>query len=220
MNEPNYFVVESGFDRELIRTAAAEWPDDSAPWVRYDTALELKDALNVRIPTACLQLLQRMLTLPIANWLNIGDWITADTSFHGAGLHSMPPGGFLSTHLDADVPEKLGLERRANAILFLNDPWLPEWAGQFVLRWDDFRRSESVLPEAGKIVVFETTDHSYHEVLPVTGPEVRKTLAVYWWGKPRPKRPRAKFVALPGENDPAKELLRRQRVAHANETAA
>ena len=125
-----------------------------------------------------------------------------DISRHGAGLHMLPVGGFLDPHLDCDRHPSTGYRRAQNAILFLDD-FLPEWGGDLHLYDPDLSGNGTrITPKAGRVVVFDCGDESYHGVPgPVCGPIPRRSLAVYWWEPVdwTPKRPRAQFVALANE---------------------
>ena len=97
----------------------------------------------------------------------------------------MRPGDYLRMHLDADRHPLTGLERRANAILFLTG----DCGGPLILG------ESPVQPTPGRLVLFETTDESWHGVPgPITG--ARLSLSSYWWGLPRgaAKRGRAEFA--------------------------
>lgn len=199
---------------ELIRRASAEFPPwDWGGWeADYDSPLEKKRACAAadRIPPACWEALGRMALLPV------GAGLVPDLSLWGGGLHAMTAGGFLGTHLDADVSPRLKLERRVNAVLFL-DAWEAHWGGEFQL-WLQDRSGvlRSVAPDFGRLVVFGTGDHTPHGVAELTCPPgvVRRTLALFWYGPPRPgsgKRRRALFLPAAGENDARKDALREER---------
>lgn len=133
-------------------------------------------------------------------------------------LHMMPNDGLLDLHLDCDVHPRTKHRRAVNAILFLNDGWNPDWLGQLEF-WDPIDGLiAAITPAFNRLVVFETNEFSYHGVpRPMRAPEGvwRKSMAVYWWLPPdgkEPKRPRAQFVALPGEPiDEEKARWRQQR---------
>jgi hypothetical protein len=77
-------------------------------------------------------------------------------------MHDMGAGDHLDVHLDASHHPKTGLERRANAILFLSEEWLPGWGGAFHLYGGGV--TDKVVPHFGDLLVFETTDDSLHGV--------------------------------------------------------
>ena len=133
-----------------------------------------------------------------------------DPHFHGGGLHQIPRGGRLSIHADFSRHKSLGLERRVNALLYLNPGWDPAWGGQLQL-WDPgmTRCVERIDPLFNRLAVFSTTATSYHgHPDPLDCPEglTRKSMAFYYYTKERPG-PDAPHGTLwqrrPGSDDPA-----------------
>jgi hypothetical protein len=212
----NLRVMDGVFDPQLVRAAAAAWPEDSPAWHVYDSPLERKRALNVwaEMGEPCRALLRELLAFPA--WEPLGlDRLQPDTTLWGAGLHELPDGGHLDVHLDSDRHRLCGYERRANAILFLNE-WWPAARGGTLEFWNTGLSwcEASIVPRFNRLVLFEVTDTSYHgNPNPVRSEEPRRTLAAYWWGLPRGegKRSRASFVGINGEADPNKEAMRRER---------
>jgi Rps23 Pro-64 3,4-dihydroxylase Tpa1-like proline 4-hydroxylase len=197
-----------------------DWPEADHPsWVSYDSPLEKKRAFNdlQEMPIGCQQGLFNLLAFSVESKLGIVNARMPDGLFYGAGCHEMGPDGFLDLHLDSDRHPYYGLERRANAILFLSD-WKPGWGGELEL-WEEHRNEPTIriLPRKERLVVFECTDKSFHRVAKVTCPEgvTRRSLAVYWWGhatRPEVKRHRALFLPIIGEvHDPFKSKLREER---------
>ena len=58
-----------------------------------------------------------------------------DPYFTGGGLHETKSGGFLGVHSDFRLNKKLNIERRLNAIIYLNEDWKEEYGGNLEL-WD------------------------------------------------------------------------------------
>lgn len=165
------------------------------------------------IPQPCRLLFGRMATL---QW-SVLQGLIPDLSLWGGGLHCMGRGDKLDLHLDADRHPRLALERRANAILFVG-VWIEAWGGQLELWNKDLTGSEKqIAPVQGRLVIFETSDVSYHAVSqPLACPDgtLRRSLALYWFGAPRgpSRRPRATFMAPASEPaDPVKDQLRKLR---------
>ncbi len=191
-------IIDDWAPPEIVRQVAAEWPNDAAPWVQYDTADQHKRTLGCRrdagrqvlsdwpaIPAACQKLLARLLVLDVGVLLCIEGRLVPDTLLWGAGLCEMRTGDYLGEHLDADRHPLTGLERRANGILFLTGGC----GGPLLLG------GKAIMPEPGRLVLFATDEESWHSVPgPITAP--RRSLAVYWWGQPRgaAKRTRAQFA--------------------------
>lgn len=191
-----------------------EWPDANSPdWVSYSTPLERKRSLCKwsSLPAGCRQLLSELSLLPVGSLFAMSKLLVPDTSLWGAGANEMQAGGFLDLHLDADRHRWLALERRANAVLFL-DAWRPEWGGTLELwTYDQTGPEVSVQPAAGRLVLFEPS--TPHRVTPLTCPPgvLRRTLSVFWYSACTgpSQRPRANFLPLPGEPpDQGKDQLR------------
>lgn len=181
-----------------------------ANWLAYESPGERKQTLRDDIPAAHLEAI---------HWLNelcpLG--LVPDKTLHGAGLHMLMPGGFLDPHLDCDVHPVTGYRRAQNAILFLDD-FSTDWGGDLYLYDPDLSGwAKRITPKAGRMVVFDCDDKSYHGVPgPVCGPIPRRSIAVYWWepGQWTAKRPRAQFVALANETpNPEKDKWRLARSA-------
>ena len=206
-----YRIIEDLFSRRELRRMSVDWPWQSCGgWLRYDSPGELKMAMRDGLPDA------------LREGLTVLDSICPfkfkqDPTRHGAGAHMLPIGGFLDPHLDCDVHPKTGYRRAQNAILFLDD-FLPAWGGDLFLYAPDLSgQAKRITPKAGRVVVFDCDDKSYHGVPgPICGPIPRRSLAVYWW-EPMPaewvpKRKRAQFVAMATDEPNAeKDLWRRQR---------
>lgn len=118
-----------------------------------------------------------------------------DVLFEGGGLHQILPGGFLKIHADFNKHPVWHLDRRLNAILFLNREWCEGYGGHFEL-WDAEMRTcrKKVLPVFNRLVVFSTTDTSYHghpDPLRCPAPMTRKSIATYYYSNGRPDDDRA-----------------------------
>jgi hypothetical protein len=191
-------VIDDWAEPELVRAAEAEWPRNDWPfWHRYDCGkLATKDPL--RFPPACAELIRRLLCLPVSELMALDDTF-ADWNCHGAGLHASPPGARLGVHLDSDHHPATNWRRAANAVLYVNRAWDERWGGEFELWNADGRYCvERIEPRFNRLVLFEPSDVAYHAVAPVRGPEMRKTLTVFFWKHARlgdcGQRPRARFL--------------------------
>ncbi|MBI1393692.1 MAG: 2OG-Fe(II) oxygenase [Alphaproteobacteria bacterium] len=111
--------------------------------------------------------------------------LIADPYFMGGGFHETQTGGHLGVHVDFNCHKKLGLERRVNLIIYLNEDWQEGYGGQLEL-WDRSmtRCVQSIVPIANRAVVFSTSDISYHgHVNPVAEPtgRSRRSIALYFY---------------------------------------
>jgi hypothetical protein len=110
--------------------------------------------------------------------------LLADEQLVGGGMHITGPGGRLDVHVDFNYIPDRRLHRRLNLLLYLNSAWQEGWGGQFQL-WDkDVERCEaSFAPILSRCVIFETSEISYHGVLPVSADarSPRKSFATYYY---------------------------------------
>ena len=117
--------------------------------------------------------------------------IIPDPHYRGSGIHQTISGGFLNIHADFNRYERYELHRRVNILLYLNPDWKEEYGGHLEL-WSKDMNSCMVrsLPVLGRMTIFSSTDFSYHgHPEPLTAPEdrSRRSLAMYYYTRTRPK---------------------------------
>jgi Rps23 Pro-64 3,4-dihydroxylase Tpa1-like proline 4-hydroxylase len=108
-----------------------------------------------------------------------------DPHLKGGGIHYTKRGGKLGVHRDFNFYPRLKLYRRLNIIIFLNKDWDDRWEGHLEL-WDkDLKnRVKKVAPKFNRVVIFETSNISYHgHPVPLNTPDdiARKSLALYYY---------------------------------------
>jgi hypothetical protein len=143
-----------------------------------------------------------------------------DPYFLGGGLHEIANGGHLSVHADFNHHKPLGVERRINLLIYLNDDWREEYGGQLEL-WDRGMEAccKSIIPIRNRCVIFNTTSTSYHgNPQPVNTPDgrSRKSIALYyytatWTGTRRSHT--TQFKVRPGSADQTDWTVRRSELA-------
>ena len=117
--------------------------------------------------------------------------LISDPYFTGGGRNCILPGGVLDIHADGNWHDEMGVHRRLNAILYLNENWDENWGGHFEL-WDKELTGcvKSVSPLANRLLIFETHDFTYHgHPNPLGCPDgnSRKSLIFYYYtAEPRP----------------------------------
>lgn len=121
----------------------------------------------------------------------IQETLISDPYFVGGGLHEIKRGGLLKIHADFNKHPILKLDRRINALVYLNKNWKEEYGGHFEL-WDKSMTQceKKILPEFNTLAIFSTTSSSYHgHPNPLNCPEdrSRKSLALYYYSNGRPK---------------------------------
>lgn len=116
--------------------------------------------------------------------------IIPDPHFRGSGIHQTLSGGFLNIHADFNRYERYGLHRRVNILLYLNPDWEESYGGHLELWSKDMKKCMvRVKPDIGKLVVFSSTDFSYHgHPKPLNCPKnrSRRSLALYYYTRTRP----------------------------------
>ena len=114
-----------------------------------------------------------------------------DPYFSGGGLNVTVSGGLLDVHVDGNYHDASGLNRRVNAILYLNPRWEKNWGWEFGI-YDN--KGEVCLKEVeplyNRLVIFDTHDFSFHGLPnPLNFPEgeARRSIILYYYTKePRP----------------------------------
>lgn len=116
--------------------------------------------------------------------------LVADPTLQGGGIHQIGTGGFLKMHTDFNWHGGLKLHRRLNALLYLNRDWDPAWNGQLELWTNDMsRQGQKIDPIFNRLVIFSTTDSSYHghpEPLACPDDVTRNSIALYYYSAERP----------------------------------
>lgn len=115
--------------------------------------------------------------------------LVADDELVGGGIHLMTSGSHLDVHVDFDRIAERGLYRRLNLLLFLNEGWDDAWGGELEL-WDERvkHRHHAFAPRLNRLVLFETSDHSFHGVRRVRTPKgvTRGSFATYYYTREAP----------------------------------
>ena len=115
-----------------------------------------------------------------------------DPQHDGGGIHMTANKGKLNIHSDYNAKGGVALDRRVNFFLFLNPNWKDEYGGHLELWNKELNKCGArIRPDLGRIVVFSTTDFTYHgHPHPLTAPDrrVRRSIALYYYTNGRPKK--------------------------------
>lgn len=110
-----------------------------------------------------------------------------DPYFTGGGLNVTKKGGLLDVHVDGNYHDATGLNRRINALLFLNKNWKPSWKGEFALYDKNGDKClKKIEPIFNRLLVFDTHDKSWHGLPdPINFPEdvPRRSILLYYYTK-------------------------------------
>ena len=141
-----------------------------------------------------------------------------DPYFEGGGLHETKRGGHLGVHADFNIHDRLGLERRLNLLIYLNEDWADEFGGQLELWNKDMSDcAVRVKPVFGRAVIFNTALDSFHghpDPLACPADRSRRSIATYYYTAAEqgiallPKRT-TNFRSRPGSDDPRDWQIRR-----------
>jgi Rps23 Pro-64 3,4-dihydroxylase Tpa1-like proline 4-hydroxylase len=191
-----HVVFDDFFDPLLIERVLEEFPKpDAIPWQSFNNPHEIKlasDRESTFGPATRLLMyhLNSITFLEFLSRVTGIDNLIPDPGFDGGGLHQIVRGGKLGVHADFNKHPQYGLDRRLNLLLYLNKNWREEYGGHLQL-WDrDMTRCEAkVLPVFNRVMVFGTTDFTYHgHPDPLQCPEgvTRRSLALYYFSNGRP----------------------------------
>lgn len=189
-------VLDNVLDDAVIASLVDEFPDVQDPCWRYhrgENSDKLACGEESRLGTVSRQLIWEMNSVRFLGFLEALtgiEGLVPDPWLFGAGLHQIPRGGFLNIHADFNFHPVWKLDRRINVILYLNSDWKEEYGGHLEL-WDRSMQSciRRVLPVANRLVVFQTSDFSYHgHPHPLRCPEgqTRKSISLYYYSNGRP----------------------------------
>ena len=141
-----------------------------------------------------------------------------DPHFEGGGLHETKRGGHLGVHADFNVHERLGLERRLNLLIYLNEDWDDDYGGSLELWNRDMSDcAVKVKPIFGRAVIFNPALDSFHghpDPLSCPPERSRRSIATYYYTAVEggagllPKRT-TNFRPRPGSGDQRDWQIRR-----------
>ena len=200
-DEPyRHIVIDDFLDERLAQLCLENFPaiGDGSWSYAHDADIEVKYrstwTSEFDIPEGILDAIRIMNSSIFLNAMaeRIGiKKILPDPYFTGGGLNVTMPGGLLDVHVDGNYHDATGLNRRLNAIVYLNPGWQPEWGGEFgVYDSEGTVCLKKIPPLFNRLVIFDTHDFSFHGLPdPVSFPEgtSRKSIILYYYTKePRP----------------------------------
>ncbi len=206
-----HVVIDDFLPAELARDVARRIVGPAEHWVRRqrDTAVKRGNPDETSMDPAVQALLYKLNSGAFVHFLEALTGIERlipDPHLRGGGIHLIERGGFLKIHADFNVHFDLGLDRRLNVLLYLNEDWDEDWGGHLEL-WDRAMKRcvRKIAPLLNRCVVFSTTSTSYHghpEPLAAPAGRSRKSLALYYYtaGRPAEERhaPHSTLYQVPG----------------------
>jgi Rps23 Pro-64 3,4-dihydroxylase Tpa1-like proline 4-hydroxylase len=181
------------FNREFLIQVAAEFPDLAINADRiFNNHHEKKHVTfgESKLSDSAKTLVRFCNSEPFLLWLTEltgNENLMPDPYLIGGGYHEIKTGGKLGIHVDFDKHGTWGANRRINVLIYLNENWQPEWGGGIKLYDTNLDEKVCVNPELGNVVIFSTTDKSWHgHPEPLTCPKdkSRKSIALYYYTAP------------------------------------
>ena len=193
-------VIDDFFSAAFAQELLSRFPDvNSEAWDRandhdievklrtkwtseFDIPEGLVDAVRIMNSSMMLRAMSDLFGIPK---------LMPDPYFTGGGLNVTVKGGLLDVHVDGNYHDASGLNRRINAIVYLNPGWQEGWGGEFGL-YDSTGDNliKKIAPLHNRLVVFDTNDYSFHGLPdPLNFPPEtnRKSIILYYYTKePRP----------------------------------
>lgn len=195
-----HLVIDNFLDPELADLCLQFFPDlmdicwehenDSDIEIKYRTTWKsefdipdgIVDAIRIMNSAPFLRAMGKRFDIPR---------VMPDPYFTGGGLNATKAGGLLDVHVDGNYHDASGLNRRLNALLYLNPNWKPGWGGEFGIYDENGDECiKEVAPIFNRLVIFDSHDKSFHGLpAPLNFPvgEIRKSIILYYYTKsPRP----------------------------------
>jgi len=172
----NSDLWDSSNDPEIEVKMRSKWQSE------FDIPDNIVDAIRVLNSSLFLKSISKIFNIPK---------LMPDPYFSGGGLNVTVSGGLLDVHVDGNYHDASGLNRRINAILYLNPGWQKGWGGEFGL-YDETgdKLIKKIAPIHNRLVIFDTNDKSFHGLPdPLNFPDghARRSIILYYYTKD--KRP-------------------------------
>ena len=219
-----HIVLDNFFDENLLQDVLNEFPENLDKVGVNSESDPQKNKFTLNDPSKFGQKTKAFLdfanSYTILNFINkisgIKENLASDPYFQGGGLHELRNNGHLNIHSDFNKHQILGLDRRINALVYLNHNWKQEYGGSLEL-WDkDMSKCiKKIIPIFNRLVIFDTTDFSFHgNPDPINHPNniSRKSIALYYYSNGRPKnetieyRDTPNWKNRPSTNDTSKKI--------------
>ena len=197
---PN-IVFDNFFSNEILDKVLKNFPKNIQDiGNEYNTKAEKKLSLNdpLKFSNDTNNFINYLNSAPFVKFLNkltgIKETLVTDPYLLGGGLHELRNGGYLNIHADFNQHRSMKLDRRLNILIYLNKNWSENNGGQLEL-WDRKMQKcvKNIIPIFNRMVVFSTTDFSYHgnpNKVKVESNLSRKSIALYYYSNGRPSSER------------------------------
>jgi hypothetical protein len=194
-SEPYQHLVIDGFFNDLVAASCLssfpsldqpgwDYQNDSDVEVKYRTTWSSEFDIPDGLVDAVRVLNSSVFLRAMSDRMGIAK-IIPDPYFTGGGLNVTSRGGLLDVHVDGNYHDATGLNRRLNAILYLNPHWKSDWGGEFGVYDSTGRRCvKRIAPLFNRLIIFETHDFSFHGLPdPINFPagELRRSIILYYY---------------------------------------
>ncbi len=214
---PN-IVFDNFFNENILNKILKNFPSNIKEiGNEYNTKAEKKLSLNdpLKFSDDTNSFINYLNSAPFIKFLNkltgIEETLITDPYLLGGGLHELRNNGYLNIHADFNQHPSMKLDRRLNILIYLNKDWENKNGGQLEL-WDKGMKNciKNILPIFNRMVVFSTTDFSYHgnpNKVKTENNLSRKSIALYYYSNGRPSSERKLglhstiFRKRPGSDD-------------------
>ena len=192
-----HIIIDNFFKDKILNEILKEFPNNlDQIGNNFNNKVEKKLALNdsklLSVNTNnFLNFLNSQVFLNFLQILtNIDEKLVPDPYLIGGGLHELRYGGYLNIHSDFNLHPSMKLDRRLNVLIYLNKDWQEDYGGNLQL-WDKKMKKceKKILPIFNRMVVFSTTDFSYHgnpDKVSCPNNNSRKSIALYYYSNGRP----------------------------------
>lgn len=189
-----HLVVDNFLPADLAERCLDSFPglDDKIWEHENDQGIEVKSRTKWQdefdIPENIIDAVRILNSAPIMKAFSKAfdiDKLIPDAYFTGGGLNITQRGGLLDVHVDGNYHDATGLNRRMNALIYLNPGWQKSWGGEFgIYNEDGSTQVKKIAPIFNRLVVFDSHDYSYHGLPnPLNFPEGRnrKSIILYYY---------------------------------------
>ena len=191
-----HLVIDNFFDQRLAEICLENFPAlDASIWehandadieIKYRTTWKSEFDIPEGIVDAVRVLNSSLFLKAMTARFGI-EKIVSDPYFSGGGLNATKPGGLLDVHVDGNYHDATGLNRRLNALVYLNPNWQPGWGGEFGIYDENGDKClKEIAPLFNRLVIFDSHDKSFHGLpTPLKFPdgEARRSIILYYYTK-------------------------------------
>ena len=194
-------IFDNFFEEEILNEILNDFPSNIKDiGNEFNNKAEKKLSLNSaeKLSLKTNNFINFLNSEPFVKFLNeltgIKETLITDPYLVGGGLHELKDEGFLNIHADFNQHPQMKLDRRLNILIYLNHNWKENNGGHLEL-WDKEMKNceKKVLPIFNRMVIFSTTDFSYHgnpNKVKVEKNNSRKSIALYYYSNGRPNSER------------------------------